>query len=305
MASIVFVTGATGRQGSAVARQLLDIGWTVRATARNMESPKAKELQNIGVELTPGDWDNEETLKKVIDGCTHVFLNVVPNLATFTSEVPHAKRILDMAKLTGVKHIVYSSGMAIKDLEKGPYHDPSHPVCRGHGWKRDIENLIQEGGFDAWTILRPGFFMCNMLDPKVNMMYPDLVPQGILKTAYTPETRLPQVDVEDIAKFAVAAFREPERFNQQFVPIASEKLTLAEITKQLGEATGRSFRTVFVTDEEIEEKMATDFFIAIQVMARDLEDKVDIEDVQRWGIPLTSFEEFLEREESWVKSTYL
>ncbi|KAM0304318.1 hypothetical protein ACHAPM_002401 [Fusarium culmorum] len=93
-----------------------------------MESPKAKELLNIGVELTPGDWDNEETLKKVIEGCTHVFLNVVPNLATFTSEVPHAKRILNTAKVTGVKHVVYSSSMAIKDLERGPYHDPNHPV---------------------------------------------------------------------------------------------------------------------------------------------------------------------------------
>lgn len=105
-----------------------------------------------------------------------------------------------------------------------------------------------------------------MFHPKVNMMYPDLVSQGILKTTYTPGTRLPQVDVEDIAKFSVAAFLEPERFNQQFLLIASEKLTLAEITKQLGEVTGRSFRTVFATNKEIEEKMATDFFIAIQVM---------------------------------------
>ncbi|CEI62288.1 hypothetical protein FVEN_g12079 [Fusarium venenatum] len=304
MSSIVFVTGATGRQGSAVARQLLDIGWTVRATARNMESLNAKELQSMGAKVIPGDWENEKTIKEAIDGCTHVFLNVVPNLATFTSEVPHAKRILDMAKHTGVKHVIYSSGMAIKDLEKGQYHDPNHPVCRGHGWKRDIENLVQEAGFDAWTILRPGFFMCNLLEPKVNMMYPDLIRTGILRTAYTPETRLPHVDVEDIAKFAVAAFREPERFNRQFVPIASEKLSLVEITRQLGEATGRDLRTSFLANKEIEEKMATDFFVAIQVMARDLENKVDIDDVQRWGIPLTSFAEFLKREESWVKSIY-
>ncbi|RGP80046.1 hypothetical protein FLONG3_1817 [Fusarium longipes] len=265
MTSTVFVTGATGRQGFAVARQLLDIGWTVRATARHMESPKAKELQRIGAEITPGDWENEAILKKVIDGCTLVFLNVVPNLATFTSEVPHAKRILDIAKDSGVKHVVYSSGMAIKDLEKGKYHNPDHPV---------------------------------------NMMYPDLVRDNILRTAYTPETRLPQVDVDDIAKFAVAAFREPERFNRKFVPIASEKLSLAEITQQLGQATGRSFRTTFLANEEAEEKMATDFFIAIQVVARDLEDKVDIEDVQAWGIPLTTFREFLRKEDSWVKSTY-
>jgi hypothetical protein len=59
-----------------------------------------------------------------------------------------------------------------------------------------------------------------------------------------------------------------------------------------------------LANEEIEEKMATDFFVAIQVMARDLEDKVDIANVQGWGIPLTTFGEFLKREEFWVKSTY-
>ncbi|RBR20895.1 uncharacterized protein FIESC28_05047 [Fusarium coffeatum] len=305
MNPIAFVSSATGRQGSAVARQLLDIGWTVRATTRNVDSTTARDLKDKGAEMRLGDWENGDGLKDAMDGCTHLFLNVIPNHATATSEVPLAKRMLDIAKITDVKHVVYSSGMAIKDFDKGRYYNPNHPICRGHGWKRDIENLVQEAGFDTWTILRPGFFMCNFLEPKVKMMYPDLVPNGVLKTAFTPETRLPQVDVEDIGKFAVAAFRDPERFNKQFVPIASEKLSLDEIMQQLEDATGRSFSSAFLTDGEIEEKMATDMFVAMQLMARDLEDKVDIENVKSWGIPLTSFRDFLEREKSWVNSTYV
>ncbi|KAH7174525.1 uncharacterized protein B0J16DRAFT_348753 [Fusarium flagelliforme] len=305
MTPVVFVSGATGRQGFAVARQLLDIGWTVRAITRNTDSPIAKDLKGKGVEIRPGDWEDGDILKDAMDGCTHLFLNVISNHATATSEVPLAKRMLDIAKSTGVKHVVYSSGMAIKDFDKGKYYNPNHPICRGHGWKRDIENLVQEAGFDTWTVLRPGFFMCNFLEPKVNMMYPDLVPNGVLKTAFTPGTRLPQVDVEDIGKFAVAAFREPERFNKQFVPIASEKLSLDEIIQQLGDVTGRSFSSAFLTDEEIEGKMATDMFVAMQLMARDLEDKVDIGSVESWGIPLISFRDFLEKEEPWVKSTYI
>ncbi|KAL4731662.1 hypothetical protein ACLX1H_000640 [Fusarium chlamydosporum] len=299
MAPIVFVTGATGMQGSAVARQLVDIGWTVRATARNMDSPTVKDLQKMGVEVRPGDWENNEALKAVMDGCTYVFLNLIPNLTTFTSEVSHAKRIFNIAKSAGVKQVVYSSGMAIKDLEKGEFHDPNHPVCRGHGWKRDIENLVQEAGFDAWTILRPGFFMCNFLEPKVNMMYPDFVRTGILNTAYRPDTRLPQVDVEDIGKFAVAAFRDPDRFNRKIVPIASEKLSLDEIMQQLGEATGRSFICSYLMEDEIKDKMATDIFVAIQVMSRDLEEKVDVEHVRGWGVPLTTFQGFLKRQDAW------
>lgn len=305
MTPVVFVSGATGRQGSAVARLLLKIGWAVRGMTRNMDSPTAKDLKEKGAEMVSGNWEDRDVVKDAMDECTHLSLNVIPNHAAATSEVPLAKRMLDVAKDTGVKHVVYSSGMAIKDFDKGKYYNANHPICRGHGWKRDIENLVQEASFDTWTILRPGFFMCNFLEPKVNMMYPDLVPNGVLKTAFTPETRLPQVDVEDIGKFAVAAFREPERFNEQFIPIASEKLSLDEIMQRLGDATGRSFSSAFLTDEEIEEKMATDMFVAMQLMARDLEDKVDIGSVESWGIPLITFKDFLKREKSWVKSTYV
>ena len=106
MTPIVFVSGATGRQGSAVARQLLDIGWTVRATTRNMGSTTAKDLKEQGAEMRPGGWEDGDVLKDAMDGCTHLFLNVIPNHATGTSEVPLAKRMLDIARNTGVKHVV-------------------------------------------------------------------------------------------------------------------------------------------------------------------------------------------------------
>ncbi|KAF9767702.1 hypothetical protein IL306_015096, partial [Fusarium sp. DS 682] len=208
MSPKVFVTGPTGSQGSAVARQLLQLGWAVRATARNMDSPAVKGLQEQGAEVTPGDWDNQTTLKEAIDGCTHVFMNLVPNITTFTSEIPAAKRIIDISKSAGVKHVIYSSGMAIKDMEKDQYYDPDHPVGRAHGWKKEVEDLVRNAGFEAWTILRGGFFMCNFLAPKVKIMCSGLVVNNTWSTAYTPEEQLPMMDVEDLAKFAVAAFRE-------------------------------------------------------------------------------------------------
>ncbi|KAF4967067.1 hypothetical protein FSARC_5359 [Fusarium sarcochroum] len=300
----VFVTGATGSQGSAVARQLRDIGWSVQATARNLESPVAKELQALGVEVTAGDWDNEAALEAAIEGCSFLFLNLTPNIATFSSEVPYAKRILAIAKSADVKHVIYSSAMAVKDLEKGKYYNPEHPVYRAHKWKGDIEELVKGGGFDAWTILRGGFFMCNFLAPKVNMMYPDLVQTNKWTTAYTSDVRMPMMDVEDIAKFAVAAFQDPGRFNEQTIAIASEKLSPEEITQQLGEATGKHMSSVFLTQKQIEEKIGSDLFVLVQLMSRDLGDKVDIESVKSWGVPMGTFKHFLQREHGRVESTY-
>ncbi|KAJ4245087.1 hypothetical protein NW762_014298 [Fusarium torreyae] len=300
----VFVTGATGSQGSAVARQLRDIGWNVQATARNVDSPAAKELQALGVEVTAGDWDNEAVLKAAIEGCSCLFLNLTPNIATFSSEVPYARRILAIAKSVGVKHVIYSSAMSVKNFEKGKYYDPNHIVCQAFGWKREIEELVKGGGFDAWTILRGGFFMCNFLAPKVNMMYRDLVRTNKWTTAYTSDARMPMMDVEDLAKFAVAAFQDPGRFNEQTIEIASEKLSPDEIMQQLEEATERPMSSVFLTQKQIEEKLGSDLFVFVQLMSRDLGDKVDVESVKSWGIPVGTFKNFLQREHESLESTY-
>ena len=44
----ILVTGATGQQGGAVARELLARGHKVRAMTRNPDGPKAKALADLG-----------------------------------------------------------------------------------------------------------------------------------------------------------------------------------------------------------------------------------------------------------------
>src|SRR4028118_1550155 len=50
----VLVSGATGQQGGALARLLLEKGHRVRAFVRRPDSPKAKELERLGPEPTGG-----------------------------------------------------------------------------------------------------------------------------------------------------------------------------------------------------------------------------------------------------------
>ncbi|KAI7787388.1 hypothetical protein LA080_016463 [Diaporthe eres] len=42
------------------------------------------------------------------------------------------------------------------------------------------------------------------------------------ETVLVPETRLPIIDHQDIARFAVAAFREPERFRNAEITLFSD-----------------------------------------------------------------------------------
>jgi uncharacterized protein YbjT (DUF2867 family) len=269
-----------------------------------MDAPIVRELQGLGVEFAAGDWSDETALTTAITGCSHLFLNLIPSMAaTFSSEVPHAKRILAIAKASGVKHIIYSSGMSVSNPEEREFYDPNSLVAKALGWKKEIEGLVRTAGFETWTILRGGFFMANFLQPKVRM-YPGLVETSTWTTAMQPQTRIPIVDTDDIGKFAVVAFCDPARFHKKEVPIAGEVLTPDELMQQLGEANGRDMRNVFLTDEEIEAQRATNIFVAGQLMSRDLDKCVDLEETRSWGIPLGTFKEFLKRESKAVKETY-
>src|SRR5919199_1723629 len=59
----MIVTGATGRQGGAVARHLLQAGWRVRALTRDPTSRKARALQALGAELVRGDMADRASLR--------------------------------------------------------------------------------------------------------------------------------------------------------------------------------------------------------------------------------------------------
>ena len=70
---IILVTGATGQQGGAVARQLLSGGCKVRAMTRNPQSEAAKALSNIGAEVVKGDLDDPASLDRNLTGVWGAF----------------------------------------------------------------------------------------------------------------------------------------------------------------------------------------------------------------------------------------
>jgi uncharacterized protein YbjT (DUF2867 family) len=107
---IAFVTGATGYQGGATARELVNVGFKVHALVRDPSSQSAIELQRLGVQLFPGDFDNILAIKTAVEGATAVFLNVSPVLSDTQREVTHATNVIDAVIASGtVTSPVYSS----------------------------------------------------------------------------------------------------------------------------------------------------------------------------------------------------
>jgi len=66
MTRIILVTGATGQQGEAAARQLPAHGFNVRAFTSDKQSNAARDLHQLGAELFQGDMGSETSLTKAM-----------------------------------------------------------------------------------------------------------------------------------------------------------------------------------------------------------------------------------------------
>src|SRR5918998_1450526 len=107
---LIVVCGATGKQGGAVARSLLDRGFQVRGLTRNPQKPEAQALADQGAEIVQGDMDDRFAMDQVlVEGIYGVFS--VQNLweTGYDGEVRQGKTVADVAQAAGVEHLVYSS----------------------------------------------------------------------------------------------------------------------------------------------------------------------------------------------------
>jgi len=105
----ILVTGATGKQGGAVARELLANGYKVRAITRAPEGEAARALTAQGAEIVQADLDDPASLEQALSGVWGVFAVQNTWEAGVEREEEQGKRIADLAKRQGVQHYVYSS----------------------------------------------------------------------------------------------------------------------------------------------------------------------------------------------------
>lgn len=241
---LIVVSGATGQQGGAVARALLDRGFRVRALTRNTEKPEAKSLAESGAEVVRGDLDDRSSIEAALEGAHGVFSVQQFFEAGLEGEVRQGKALADAAKEAGVEHFVYSSvGSAHRDT--GIPHFES---------KWEVEKHVRDIGL-PYTVLRPVFFMQNwewMGDPVLG---------GTLPQPLAPEKPFQNVAVEDIGAFAALAFENPEEWIGREVDLAGDEMTMNEIATTFSRVVGREVAYFQVPWEQFEQQMGEEMTI--------------------------------------------
>lgn len=302
---IVFVSGATGQQGGATARELVTAGVQVHALARDPSSESAVELQRLGVRLFPGDYDNLSALKAAMEGATAVFLNVSPMLSDLRGEVVHAKNILNAAIASGtVTSIVYSSVAMTGQHESFPNWGPEYPLRWYWENKADIEAMVRASGLQHWTILRPAFLMHNYHAPTAAYMFPELIQQKAFRTAYRPETAMTVLAAEDVGRFAAAALTDPRAYHTHEIDLGVESLTPAQIVQELCRVSGEEIQLEFYSEEEAKALAERDPRLYAQLWTNEVGYQVDFTALEKYPIRLTRFADYLDKHRDEVRAMF-
>ncbi|MBU3060079.1 NmrA/HSCARG family protein [Nocardia sp. NEAU-G5] len=219
MNQLVFVTGATGQQGGAVAARLLADGWQVRALTRNPDSSQARALTEAGAEVVQGSMEDAVTIARYVDGAYGVF-NVHPGpLAPEQDEVSAGKNIVDAAVKYGVAHLVYSSALGV---DRGVQPN-----------KGEIEQYIASQGISA-TVLRPSSFMENLYSQSATVGVRD----GALRTPAAPHVRQQFIALDDIGALTALALARADDYRGRSLDLAGDVLTPPEVAAALSAAIG-------------------------------------------------------------------
>ncbi|ANZ40278.1 NAD(P)-dependent oxidoreductase [Lentzea guizhouensis] len=217
MVDQVLVTGATGKSGKRVVRQLRERGHRVRAAARSGEQVF--------------DWLDRSTWEAALAGVRAVYVVQVDGTKL-------VRPFVELAADLGVRRVVLASGRGIDDPD---YATDSGGVLDG---LVDSENAVRESGLE-WTITRPGWFAQNFSEG----FFADAVSTG--------ELRLPAgdgaasfVDAEDIAAVVTAALTEDGHDRQVYELSGPAAVTVEEAVATISEHARRNVRYVPLSPSE-------------------------------------------------------
>ena len=198
------VLGATGKTGSRVARNLIDLGLDVRTASRSGSDVRF-------------DWDDSSTYGAALRGADLVYL-VAPVLRLdFVGQV---SAFLDQAERATVRHVTFLSAHGVERAPAGVA-------------LRSVElDLIDRAAF-SHSIVRPAWFMQNFSETF-------LKPVGGAIVVPTGDGAEAFVDAEDIAAVAAATLAHPEAHaDAQYAPTGPDAITVASAAGIISDVSSR------------------------------------------------------------------
>ena len=246
---MILVTGATGLVGSAVVRQLLEKGESVRALVR--VDSDLSNIKDLDIEFFEGDLRNSNNFGEMFSGCEGLFhlaadyrLWAKNPTDLYRVNCDGTKAIMLSAAKAGVSRIVYTSSVATLGLVPGGEANEETPV--------KFEDMI--GNYKKSKFLAEKFVkeLCLSEGVPIVIVNPTtpIGPRDIKPTptgrmvleaaagkipAYV-ETGLNLVHVDDVAKGHILAY-EKGSIGEKYI-LGGQNLEFSQILAKIAEITG-------------------------------------------------------------------
>jgi len=246
----VLITGATGKQGGAILRELAGKGFDLRGMTRHPEGEAARALASTGARVVRGDLDDPASLRAALAGAWGVFAVQNTWEAGVEKEEEQGKRIATLAREAGVQHFVYSS--------VGSAHRHTGIPHFENKWR--IEETVRGLRFPSHVIIRPVFFMENLVSPF-------LLNGDKIYAALDPATVLQMIAVEDIGRYGARMFTDAARLNRREIDLAGDAATMPDAAKALSAGLGRPIEFVRLPIEQVRQN-SEDYAIMLEWFER-------------------------------------
>ncbi|MGH7551989.1 MAG: NmrA family NAD(P)-binding protein [Longimicrobiales bacterium] len=207
-----------------MARELLAAGHRIRAMTRKPDSPAARALAVEGAEVVRGDLDDAGSLNNPLR-----VSGVLLRCRTRGRPVSSGKK----SKASDSRSWRASPACSISSTPRSvlPISRQAFPHFEN---KFRVEETVRGLGFPSFAIIRPVFFMENLLGP----WFKPAIDGGQLAMAIKPTTPLPMIAVADIGKCGRAVFERHAELNGRAIDIAGDELTMPDVAEIISEAAG-------------------------------------------------------------------
>jgi len=233
----VFLTGATGYIGGRLAPRLLTAGHTVRCLARDPRKLNDRPWADLpGLEIVPGDVENEDRLAEQMAGCRAAYYLVHSMIAAGDDYAEHDRRLARSfaraAAKAGVERIIYLGGLG----ETGE-HLSRHLVSR-----REVERILSEGEvpvttFRAAMIIGSGSASFEILRYLVEHLPVMITPRWV-------RTECQPIAVRNVLHYLTACLDTPKTTGRGFDIGGPDVMTYRKLMTVMAEERGLPRRLV-------------------------------------------------------------